>query len=182
MAILAFALILVGLLALCIGSIWFVVNAFRVSVLWGIVVTLFSPAWIRFTWRHWDMAKAPFLITLAGLALSFGGAQMLPDSAPSPLAELTTPFGALKADQEEKKAPALPAMSAAQKEAELKLKLAALARKESDLRDRKSAMDPKNREAALALQQDIEKYNAELQPTLQEMREAQERGMLSATR
>ncbi|HEV7405626.1 MAG TPA: hypothetical protein VGO11_21965 [Chthoniobacteraceae bacterium] len=170
MAFLSFALILFGLVALCGGMLWFIITAFRTSVLWGICVCLFTPAWIRFAWRHWDVASQPFFVTLVGLALSFGGAQLMPKDAPPMMAGMALPFQSDKAVKESKKKPELPAMLAAQKEMELKIKLTALSRKETVLRDRKAAIDPHDQPAVTALQEEIIKYNAELQPLLAEMK------------
>src|SRR4051812_25159249 len=105
MAIFALILLLLGITVLFVGMVWFTVNAFRVSVLWGICVCLFTPAWIRFAWRHWDMAGQPFLITLVGLALACGGSQLMPADAPPELAEMAEPFHTGKTAKATKKRP-----------------------------------------------------------------------------
>jgi hypothetical protein len=179
MDLLPLLLILLGFLVFSVGSLWFTVNAFRVSVLWGIVVFLFTPAWIRFAWCHWDMAKRPFIVSLIGAAILFGGFQMPTANATGPTAELAQPFGGDKADKEPKKGPKLPPMFAAQKEMQLKLKLTALAERENDLRARKAAIDPRDQQAVALLKEEIINYNAELQPALLEMKE---RGIQSAAR
>ena len=60
------------------------------------------------------------------------------------------------------------------KEMELKIKLVALQKRENDLLERKSGLAPNDRAGALALTEEIKKYNADLKPVLDEMRE---RGM-----
>lgn len=182
MVLLAVGLLLLGILMLCIGSVWLVVNSFRVSVFWGFVLLFFSPAWIRFAWCHWDMAKRPFFSKLLGVALVIGGFQLMPASANGEMAELVHSFEKMVDANASKKKAQPPVTFAGQQEAEVKLKLAALAQKENDLRARKAAIDPKNREAAAALVEEIKQYNAELQPVLQQQRELQERGLLSAAK
>lgn len=176
MFILALIVLLLGLTVLFAGLAWFIINAFRESVLWGVMVLIFTPAWIRFAFRHWDQASRPLLVIAAGFLLTYGGGHMMPANAQGAMATAVAPFGRGKVEETKKK-PELPAMFAAQKEMELKLKLVALSRKETDLRDRKATIDPKDQLAANALKEEILKYNAELQPVLLEMKE---RGITAA--
>lgn len=67
--IVAFALAGLGWLISAVGGVWLLVAAFRTSLLWGFL-TLFVPlAGIVFVFAHWDEAKRPFLVSLAGIAV-----------------------------------------------------------------------------------------------------------------
>lgn len=171
MAIFAFIILLLGAMVLCSGIIWFVVNAFRASVLWGIAVCLFTPTWLRFAICHWDLASRPLLVIAAGALLAYGGGQMMPASASERMLAVAGPFGRSRKAEEEKEKPAVPSMFAAQKEMELKIKLTALSKKENDLLMRKSEVDPKDEKAVAALKAEIVQYNEELQPLLLQMKE-----------
>lgn len=56
------------------GAIWFLVESFRESVLWGLGCFFFSPVSLVFLILHWDVAKKPFGLQLLGIALCVGGA------------------------------------------------------------------------------------------------------------
>jgi hypothetical protein len=168
--------VLLALLVAAAGSIWFIVNAFRTHILWGVFCCLFTPAWIRFSFKHWDMARQPLLVTISGLVVAFGCGHFLQKTEnpwAAKLAEMTKSGG----DEPEKTKHGLPAMFAAQKQMTLQLKLVALQRRETELLQRKSELDPKDRQGAIALTAEIKKYNEELKPVLQEMRD---RGMVAA--
>lgn len=70
------AVIVIGGLFSVIGSIMFVVAAFRTSALWGLAVLLLPFAGFVFLCMHWEEAKKPFLINLAGTLMCFVGMMM----------------------------------------------------------------------------------------------------------
>lgn len=51
-----------------VGLIWVTVEGFKQSLLWGLLMLLF-PIHGLFTILHWQEAKKPFLVSMAGLAL-----------------------------------------------------------------------------------------------------------------
>lgn len=57
----------IGILIFVIGGILFLIEAFKESIFWGIACLLITPVVLVFTVMHWDVAKKPFLIQLAGL-------------------------------------------------------------------------------------------------------------------
>lgn len=63
----------IGLLILIIGGIGTLIAAFKTSLLWGFGCLFFSPLSLVFLILHWDVAKRPFFLQLAGLALMFVG-------------------------------------------------------------------------------------------------------------
>lgn len=64
----------IGMLIATVASIWWLVAAFRVSILWGLA-TLFLPlANLVFAIVHWDEAKSPVLFSLLGVGMIFAGA------------------------------------------------------------------------------------------------------------
>jgi hypothetical protein len=64
-AVLMFA----GGLLLLVGSIMFVVNAFKVSVAWGLGVLFLAPVGLVFLVKNWRESKKSFLLSLVGAAL-----------------------------------------------------------------------------------------------------------------
>jgi len=83
---LALGLFLLAILTFTVGGIWGIVNAFRVSALWGLGILLTSffsgtgIVWFLFLilsvifWvKHWDYAKGPFLVNLMGWIMLLGG-------------------------------------------------------------------------------------------------------------
>jgi len=60
---------LAGGVLLLIGCIMFIVNAFKVSVVWGLGVILLAPIGLVFLFKNWRENKTSFLLQLAGLAL-----------------------------------------------------------------------------------------------------------------
>jgi hypothetical protein len=173
------ALAIVALLALLVaaaGGIWFLVNAFRTHILWGVLCCVFTPACIRFSFLHWDMARRPLCLTAIGAVLAFGCGHFLRQSGTEwgdRIAHLTRSGG----EAPEHKKHALPAMFEAQKQMELQIRLVALQKRENDLLERKAGLDPKDRAGAVALTAEIKKYNDDLKPVLQDMRD---RGMVAA--
>ena len=58
-----------GSIVVLIGAIWIIVEAFKTSILWGIGTLLLPIITLIFVFMHWDDAKKPFMIYLAGIAL-----------------------------------------------------------------------------------------------------------------
>jgi len=59
-------LLCLGLLISGVGALWLICVAFQESVAWGLGVLFVPFANIVFLFRHWDVAKKPFLISLLG--------------------------------------------------------------------------------------------------------------------
>ena len=62
-----------GLAVFVIGGIGTLIAAFKTSILWGLGCLLVAPVSLIFLILHWDMAKNPFFLQLAGFALIFIG-------------------------------------------------------------------------------------------------------------
>jgi hypothetical protein len=62
--------------AALIGAVWFIVTVFREDVVWGIICLIVPIAGLAFVVKHWDEAKRPFLIKIAGLAMIFLGSDL----------------------------------------------------------------------------------------------------------
>lgn len=61
---------LLGLLLAIVGGLWLLVVAFRTSLIWGLVC--FIPLGsLVFVLLHLEESKAPFLTSLAGVAIMF---------------------------------------------------------------------------------------------------------------
>ncbi len=71
---LAAVLVLVGGVLLLIGCIMFIINAFKVSVVWGLGVILLAPIGLVFLFKNWRENRTSFLVQLAGLVLVVVGA------------------------------------------------------------------------------------------------------------
>jgi thiol:disulfide interchange protein len=68
----------IGVAILVVGNIWFVINAFRVSILWGLGCLFLPFVSLFFLITNWDAARRPFWTALLGGALLFGGALITP--------------------------------------------------------------------------------------------------------
>jgi hypothetical protein len=60
------ALFFVGALISIVGGLWLLLVAFRESVAWGLGVLFVPFASLVFVFRHWGVAKWPFLFSLLG--------------------------------------------------------------------------------------------------------------------
>jgi hypothetical protein len=60
---------LAGGVLLLIGCIMFIINAFKVSVVWGLGVILLAPIGLVFLFKNWRENKTSFLLQLVGLVL-----------------------------------------------------------------------------------------------------------------
>jgi len=75
------ALIYIGGLISFIGGIWLLVVAFKTSVWWGLGTLLLGPVGLVFVILHWQDAKKPFLVSLAGTVLMIIGVWKSPQFA-----------------------------------------------------------------------------------------------------
>ncbi|OTG64682.1 hypothetical protein B9T28_10785 [Acinetobacter silvestris] len=66
-------LVYLGFMVLIIGSIGFLIAAFKNSILWGLGCLLLSPVSIIFLILHWSDAKNPFFLQLIGIGIVFIG-------------------------------------------------------------------------------------------------------------
>jgi len=73
-AVLTAVLLLVGGALMLVGVVMFIVNAFKVSVMWGLGVLFIAPVGLFFLVKNWQENKRSFFIQLAGLALVIVGA------------------------------------------------------------------------------------------------------------
>jgi hypothetical protein len=71
-------------LASVIGSIWMLVTAARVSVLWFLAVFLIPGAILVFAILHWDVAKKPFLLSTAPGLAGIAAALLIPNLVARP--------------------------------------------------------------------------------------------------
>jgi len=67
------ALIILAVILSLVGGIWFIVIAFRQSVVWGLVVIFVPFASLVFLVKYWQQAKTSFFIQLIGTVLYFAG-------------------------------------------------------------------------------------------------------------
>jgi len=74
-------LMIAAIPVLLIGSLWFLSAAFRVSALWGVACLLVPFASLAFLVTHWNEAKKPFLLWVAGAVLLFGPIALAPSAA-----------------------------------------------------------------------------------------------------
>jgi len=58
------------------AALWPLWLAFRESVWWGVGSLLFAAVLALFAFLHWDRARTPALLNLAGLALAVVGVSM----------------------------------------------------------------------------------------------------------
>ena len=64
----------IGIGIFIIGGIGTLIAAFKESLLWGLGCLLFTPISLVFLVLHWQEAKNPFFLQLAGLAVVLLGA------------------------------------------------------------------------------------------------------------
>jgi hypothetical protein len=69
-------LALLGMIVAAVGGIWFLVVAFKESILWGLGCLLIPIVWLVFLIKFWQDAKNPFLLNLCGYALILMGGAM----------------------------------------------------------------------------------------------------------
>lgn len=64
------------------GNVWLIVVGFKQSVLWGVLMLLFSPCQAFFLCYHWQEAKRPFLVEMAGGAVGLASLLMVLAAGP----------------------------------------------------------------------------------------------------
>lgn len=69
MAGLSTVILVIGWIVAILGGLALLVAAFKESVFWGLLCIFVSPTMIVFVVLHWDDAKGPFLVQLAGMGL-----------------------------------------------------------------------------------------------------------------
>lgn len=69
-------LLFIGLAIVFIGSIGFLIAAFKESVWWLIGCIILSPIAFVFLLLHWQKAKNPFFLQLIGIAVIVTGAYL----------------------------------------------------------------------------------------------------------
>ncbi len=73
-------IILLGIVIFVVGGFLFLVAAFRESVLWGLACLLCPIVPLFFLIVHWQNARRPFFIQLAGFAVLVVGAILSPET------------------------------------------------------------------------------------------------------
>lgn len=61
--------LLLGALVILVGGIWFIVEAFRENLLWGLGVLFLPILPLVFLILHWRRAKDPFVLQLYGIGI-----------------------------------------------------------------------------------------------------------------
>ncbi len=69
MQILVFILMAVAVSASAVAGIWFLIEAFRVHILWGLALLVFPVLGAVFLFLHWDEVKKPFLLNMIAVSL-----------------------------------------------------------------------------------------------------------------
>lgn len=84
MGILGGIIFFIGLAIAIFGGIWFLIEAFKVSVWWGLGCLFISIISLIFLCMHFQEAKKPFFINLAGAVLMILGMIIMPGAAGTP--------------------------------------------------------------------------------------------------
>jgi len=63
------ALFFIGCVITIVAGIWFLVVAFKTSILWGLGCLIVPFVSLIFLFMHWEAAKRPFLWNVLGLAM-----------------------------------------------------------------------------------------------------------------
>ena len=69
MTTLGLILIVLASLAGLVGSVWLIVEAFRVEIKWGLIALFVPFGAFVFCFAHWQEAKKPFLVSLSAVVL-----------------------------------------------------------------------------------------------------------------
>ncbi|MDD2237220.1 MAG: hypothetical protein PHG65_08460 [Kiritimatiellae bacterium] len=67
--ILIFILLAVAVLGSTVAGIWFLIEAFRVHILWGLALLVFPVLGAVFLFLHWDDVRKPFLLNMIAVSL-----------------------------------------------------------------------------------------------------------------
>lgn len=78
-------LLWIGIALLLLGSLAFVIAAFRQSIVWGLLVLFLSPCGLIFLIVHWSQAKNSFFLQLWGWAFIVLAAVAFNTGLPWPL-------------------------------------------------------------------------------------------------
>ena len=62
-------LVIIGIIAIFIGGLGLLIKIFSESILWGIGSIIFPIASWIFVFMHWEEARGPFLLQMAGIGL-----------------------------------------------------------------------------------------------------------------
>jgi hypothetical protein len=73
LAILGLLVALAGLLFAVVCGLWFTLETFNESLLWGLACLFIPFASLVFLVAHWDRAAKPFLFSLAGVGVMMFG-------------------------------------------------------------------------------------------------------------
>lgn len=76
MQMLGQVLSVIGLIIAVVGGIWLLVVAFQEGVWWGLGSMLCGLVGLYFVFTHWEDAKNPFLVNIAGAVLMGIGAAL----------------------------------------------------------------------------------------------------------
>ncbi|MBK9033524.1 MAG: hypothetical protein IPL61_20030 [Myxococcales bacterium] len=71
-----------GLLAMVLGGLWMLGQAFSTSALWGLGM-LIPPVAVAYVLVHWRQARDPLFLQFLGLAAVVGAALVDPSAVPS---------------------------------------------------------------------------------------------------
>lgn len=66
-------ILVIGSIIAVVGGLMLLIETFRESVVWGLASLFIGPVSLIFVILHWDVAKKPFLIQLAGICIAFLG-------------------------------------------------------------------------------------------------------------
>ena len=80
MEILGMILFAVGGIIFLIGGLWFLLVTFQESILWGLGCLFVPLVSLFFLVIHWEDAKKPFLVQLAGCVPMFLGGFLMPEA------------------------------------------------------------------------------------------------------
>lgn len=78
--ILSITLLVIGTILSFIGGIWFLVEAFRTTVWWGLGCLFISIVELIFLIMHWDRAAKPFGLSILGAVILLAGVLAAPGS------------------------------------------------------------------------------------------------------
>jgi len=85
MSAIAGLLVVLGFGLMLLGFVFFLLHAFRTSILWGLGVLFFPLVQLLFLIVHWDRAKNAFFLQLWGIGFILVAALALQAKLPWPL-------------------------------------------------------------------------------------------------
>jgi hypothetical protein len=66
----------VGIGIFILGGIFFLIEAFKTSLLWGLGCLFITPVTFFYLFCHWGNAKKPFSIQVIGFVIAFSSAYL----------------------------------------------------------------------------------------------------------